>query len=124
MFKKIGFLVALALVLTSVSVIAAPIVPLYVPVEVDLEPEHQYVTFPNTEDQYFDGEWAGGQTDVYYVVMDYDDGDDYRYYTSGKNGHYTHHYDIDFIPLGYKWHPELTVSNGNTDSDSVIVEFY
>lgn len=121
MFKKIGFLVTLAFVLTSVSVVAAPIVPLYVPVEVDLEPEYQLVMdgYPETS---FDGYWAGGQTTIYDVVMSYGDGNSERYSTSYKTDVYFHRYNLTGRPSGYKWYPKLTVSNGNTDYDSVVVE--
>ncbi|MDD2574509.1 MAG: hypothetical protein WCS98_08475 [Bacillota bacterium] len=111
-----------ALLLITVSVaIAAPIQPEYIPLECDLTPEKQYVSdmMPYAS---FEGTWARGQTSTYHIDMNYDDGNRENYYTTDTFGVYRHNYNLAYKPIGYKWYPRLTVTNGIAEYDEVIVE--
>ncbi len=97
--------------------------PQYIPVEANMDPNHQYV-FDDMPDAYFNGEWGGGPTGYYHVVVNYGDGNGENYYTHSKSDFYINYYNTN-KSSGYKWTVKLTVTDGNsTDTDSVVVERY
>ncbi|MGF7060269.1 hypothetical protein [Brassicibacter mesophilus] len=98
--------------------------PRYIPVEANMDPNHQHV-FDDMPEAYFDGEWGGGPTGDYHVEVSYGDGSSgENYYTHSTSGFYNHHYNTN-KSSGYEWTVKLTVTDGNsTDTDRVVVERY
>ncbi|MDD2574510.1 MAG: hypothetical protein WCS98_08480 [Bacillota bacterium] len=122
MVRNIGILVMVMVLFASVLAFAAPVKPMYIPVSCDLWPEHQFVSSGDNQ-KVFEGNWFGGATSTYFISMDYGDGNKEEYYEKHNlSWIYAHFYNTAGKPDGYKWYPRLTVTNGNTDRDDVIVE--
>jgi hypothetical protein len=120
----VGFACLVLVALGAAAV--AEVVPLYPPLECDLAPEIQHVFLPDIGWAFFDGNWAGGPDGVYESVkMSYGDGHSESWvnvtYTSDS---FDNQYDLSGKDRGYRWYPKLTVKNGGTVSDTVIVEIW